>query len=176
LSEEGNSLGTFAASTSYQAELAEQYQVLSSMPRSQNRAPLKANTDLEETRPSPTVLLLSDDQALTDFIGRIVKRPWKLVRRGADKYGSREVFAQPSVRLVILDDQTVVENERGWLLAQIRRHFSGTSLLYVAASQSDGNEKRARINGAHYYASKPLSLERFGYVLRSFLWAQQIKR
>ena len=41
--------------------------------------------------------------------------------------------------------------------------------------QSDGNEKRARINGAHYYASKPLSLERFGYVLRSFLQLHILK-
>ncbi len=127
------------------------------------------NHELDENRLSPSVLLLSDDEALTDFISGIVKRPWRLVRHGADKYGNREVFTQPNVRLVILDDQTVVENERGWLLAQIRRHFSGTSLLYVAASQSDDNELRARINGAHYYASKPLSLERFGYVLQSFL-------
>lgn len=141
------------------------------MPRGQISARLKVKNCL-----SPTVLLLSDDQALTDAIGRIVERPWKLVRYGADKYASREVFTQPNVRLVILDDQTVVENERGWLLAQIRKHFSGTSLLYVAASQSDGNEKRARTSGAHYYASKPLALERFGYVLRSFLQAPQIKR
>ncbi|MGA9723786.1 MAG: response regulator [Candidatus Binatus sp.] len=139
------------------------------MPRGQNSDRLKVNRDLDVNRLSPTVLLLSDDQTLTDFIGRIVQRPWKLVRGVADNYGNREVFTQPNVRLVILDDQTVLEDERGWLLAQIRRHFSGTSLLYVAAIQSDGNEKRARINGAHYYASKPLSLERFGYVLRSFL-------
>ena len=144
------------------------------MPRGQNSARLKVNHDLEGNRLSPTVLLLSDDQALTDFLGRIVQRPWKLVRHGAGKYASREVFTHPNVRLVILDDQAVEETERGWLLAQIRRHFSGTSLLYIAASQSDGNEKRARINGAHYYASKPLSLERFGYVLRSFLQARQI--
>lgn len=139
------------------------------MPHRQNSARSKMNHELDENRLSPSVLLLSDDEALTDFISGIVKRPWRLVRHGADKYGNREVFTQPNVRLVILDDQTVVENERGWLLAQIRRHFSGTSLLYVAASQSDDNELRARINGAHYYASKPLSLERFGYVLQSFL-------
>ena len=83
---------------------------------------------------------------------------------------------QPNVRLVILDDQTVEENDRGWLLAQIRKHFSSGSLLYVAGSQSDGNEKRARINGAQYYVAKPLSLERFGYVLESFLQTQQFKR
>ena len=88
---------------------------------------------------------------------------------------SREVFAQPNVRLVVLDDQAVEENDRGWLLAQIRKHFSGNSLLYIAGSQSDANEKRARTNGAHYYISKPLSFERLRYVLQSFLQVQQVK-
>ncbi len=142
------------------------------MPRNQNSARLRENIDLKETRLAPTVLLLSDDEALANLVHGIVEQPWKLVRHGLDKYGSREVFTERNVRLVILDDQTVIEEERGWLLAQIRKHFSGTSLLYVAAMQSDGNEKRARTNGAHYYASKPLSLERFGYVLRSFLQHQ----
>ena len=122
------------------------------------------------------MLLLSDDEALATFVLGIVKRPWKLIHRGANKYGNREVFTQPNVRVVILDDQAVVDEERGWLLTQIRKHFSGTSLLYVAAVQSDCNEKRARTNGAHYYASKPLSLEQFGYVLRSFLRTHQVRK
>jgi len=145
------------------------------MPRSQNSARSNGKADLKENRLAPIVLLLSDDGALANLVSGIVEQPWKLVLYGADDYARREIFSHPNVRLVILDDQEVVENERGWLLAQIRRHFSGTSLLYVSATQSDGNEKRARINGAHYYASKPLSLERFGYVLRSFLQAQQVK-
>ncbi len=144
------------------------------MPRSQDSASLRVINGLQENRLSPTVLLLSDDEELWNFLLRIVKRPWKLVRHGADKYGSRDIFTQPNVRIVILDDQAVVENERGWLLTQLRKHFSGTSLLYVAAIQSDGNEKHARTNGAHYYVSKPLSLERFGYVLRSFLRVHEI--
>ena len=146
------------------------------MPRSQNGTRSKMNTDLAEMLVSPTVLLLSDDEALTDVVRRNVERPWSLVRHGTDKYVSREAFVQPNVRLVIFDDQAIEENDRGWMLAQIRKHFSAISLLYVAASQSDANEKRARTNGAHYYASKPLSLERFGYVVRSFLRAQQIKK
>jgi len=145
------------------------------MPRSQNSARSNGKADLKENRLAPIVLLLSDDGGLANLVSGIVEQPWKLVLYGADDYARREIFSHPNVRLVILDDQEVVENERGWLLAQIRRHFSGTSLLYVSATQSDGNEKRARINGAHYYASKPLSLERFGYVLRSFLQAQQVK-
>jgi len=130
---------------------------------------------LEKIRLSPTVLLFSDDEAVADLVLQIVKRPWKLVRQTADSYKSYEVFTQPNVRLVILDDQAVEESERARLLTQIRRHFSSTSLLYVAASQSEGNEKRARTNGAHYYVSKPLSLERFGRVLESFLQVQQAK-
>jgi DNA-binding response OmpR family regulator len=130
---------------------------------------------LEEMRLSPILLLLSDDESLADLVLRIVKRPWKLVRQGADRYMSNKAFRHPNVRLVILDDQAVEETDRNGLLAQIRKHFSGTSLLYVAGSQSDGNEKRARTNGAHYYVSKPLSLERFGHVLGSFLQTQQLK-
>jgi hypothetical protein len=172
LSKVGGSLGTLAAPLPLQGERPEQYQVFTSVPRTQNSAGLNVKTAPEEVLLAPAVLLLSRDEALANFVHGIVKRPWKLIRHGTDKHVSREVFVQPNVRLVILDDQALEENDRGWMLAQIRKHFSGVSLLYVAASQSDGNEKRARTNGAHYYASKPLSLERFGYVLRSFLQHQ----
>ncbi|MGA7871705.1 MAG: hemerythrin domain-containing protein [Candidatus Binatus sp.] len=131
------------------------------------------NTDLKDVRLAPSVLLLSDDEPLVDLVRGVVKRPWKLVRQGSDRYMTREALAQPNVRLAIVDDQAVDENDRERLLAQIRKHFSGVSLLYVAGSQSDGNEKRARANGAHYYVSRPLSPERFGQVLQSFLRAQQ---
>ena len=146
------------------------------MPRSQNSAQVEMNTIWKKlVFRQLCCSSLTTRRWRTSYVG-IVKRPWKLVRHGADKYVSREVFTQPNVRLVIFDDQAVEENDRGWLLAQIRKHFSGSSLLYVAGSQSDGNEKRARTNGAHYYVSKPLSLERFGYVLRSFLRTQQAER
>ena len=136
------------------------------------------NTDLKEVRLIPRALLLSDDEELVEFVRRVVKRPWRLVRQRADKFMTREVLAQPNLRLAILDDQAVDENDRGRLLTQIRKHFSGVPLLYVAASPNDGNEKRARANGAHYYVSKPLSFDRFGQVLESFLqrnrWANEL--
>ncbi len=132
------------------------------------------NSDLKEARLIPRALLLSDDEELVDFVRRIVKHPWRLVRQRADKFMTREVLAQPNLRLAILDDQAVDENDRGRLLTQIRRHFSGVPLLYVANIADDGNEKRARANGAHYYVSKPLSFDRFGQVLESFLRAQQM--
>lgn len=123
---------------------------------------------------APTLLLLSDDEALAEFVLGVVKPPWRLIHQGGG--GARMSdgsFAQPNVRLVILDDQAVEENDRTWLLSRIRRCLPGASLLYIARNQSETNEKRARANGAHYYASKPLSFERFGYVLQSFLRAEK---
>jgi DNA-binding response OmpR family regulator len=143
------------------------------MPLNLKRNRSTVNIDLKNVRLAPSALLLSDDQELVDLVRRVVRPPWKLVRHEADKFMTREVLAQPNVRLAILDDQAVEEDDRGRLLAQIRKHFSGISLIYVADSQSEAGEKRARANGAHYYVSKPLSLERFGQVLQSFLQAQQ---
>ncbi len=131
------------------------------------------NKDLKDLRLAPSLLLLSDDEALADLVRRVVNPPWKLVQRGAGGFMTREVFAQPNVRLAILDDQEVDESDRGRLLEQFRKLFSGVSLLYVAGNQSDGNEKRARTNGAQYYVCKPLSPERFGQVLESFLYTLQ---
>lgn len=143
---------------------------------------LRSETDAETERatlkgiPLPfTLLLLSDDQRLAELILGIVQPPWKLVRKDADGYLNRRMFAQPNVRLVILDDQAVQEGDRSHLLAQIRKHFAGHPLLYVAGSHSEVNEKRARTNGAHYYASKPLAQGQFGQVLQSFLRAQKFK-
>lgn len=123
---------------------------------------------------APTLLLLSDDEALAEFVLGVVKPPWRLIHQdGAGAPMSDGSFALPNVRIVILDDQAVEENDRGWLLTRIHKRIPDASLLYIARNQSDANEKRARSNGAHYYASKPLSFERFGYVLQSFLRAKK---
>jgi CheY-like chemotaxis protein len=149
---------------------------LSSMPQGGRDGVRREITpELERISLSPTLLLLSNDEALVQVLRGITKPPWKLVWQSVDGHMSPQVFAQPNVRLVVLDDQTIPESDRGWLLAQIRQHFSGNPMLYIAGSQSDANEKRARTNGAHYYISKPLSLERFRDVLESFLQVQQAK-
>jgi DNA-binding response OmpR family regulator len=130
---------------------------------------------LNEMRLAYTLLLLCDDEVLAKLVLEIVKRPWQVVRHRADRYLSHKIFTLPNLRLVILDDQAVEENDRSWLLERIRKHFSGTSLLYIAGSHSENNEKRARTNGAHYYFSKPLTHEPFGHVLQSFLQALHAK-
>jgi response regulator of citrate/malate metabolism len=130
---------------------------------------------LDQIRPSYTLLLLSDDEGLAKLVLEIVKRPWRVVRHRANRYLSHKTFALLNVRLVILDDQAVEENDRCWLLAQIRKHFSNAACLYVAGTHSENNERRSRTNGAHYYFSKPLAHERFEYVLQSFLEALRAK-
>jgi hypothetical protein len=108
-----------------------------------------------------------------DLVSGIVKDPWKLLHRAPEGYLSLRIFSEPNVRLVILDDQTVQESDRGWLLAQLRKDFSGCSLLYVANDHTEYNEKRARTNGIHYYTSKPIADGQFGKVLQSFLQTLQ---
>ncbi len=122
-----------------------------------------------------TLLLVSDDETLSNLITGIVEPPWKLVRKSADGCSDPRMFAQPNVRLVVFDDQAVQENDRSRLLAQIRKHFSAHPLLYIAGDHSEVNEKRARTSGAHYYASKPLAHKQFGLVLQSFLQTQKFK-
>jgi DNA-binding response OmpR family regulator len=132
------------------------------------------NSDrLEELRLPPILLLLSDDEALIELVCRIVKSPWTLTRESSSTETTHRLLTAPNVRLVILDDQTIEEQQRGRLLMQIRQDIPAASLLYVAGRQSDTNEKRARTNGAHYYVSKPVLPERFSYVLQSFLRAQE---
>lgn len=146
------------------------------MPGNQNGAGSAVKGDPKAMRRLPTLLLLSDDEALAGLVRGIVVRPWVLVQHSTQKYLRGDGLAQQNVRLVVLDDQAVEETDRGWMLAQIRKRHSGTPLLYVAASQSDANERRARTNGAHYYISKPVSADRFRQVLKSFLQAQRTDR
>lgn len=146
---------------------------LLSMPGNQNGARSVAKTDPKGIRRASTLLLLSDDEALAGLVRGIVMRPWVLAHYSAQTYLRRDSLPQQNVRLVILDDQAVEETDRGWMLAQIRKRFSGSPLLYVAANQSDANERRARTNGAHYYISKPVSVDQFRHVLKSFLQAQR---
>ncbi len=118
----------------------------------------------------PSLSLVSADDSLADLVARTIMPPWKISRHR--KWASKEVFRAPNVRLVVLDDEIVSESDRHSVLAQLRTYVPSASVLYVAGSHSNENEKRARSNGAHYYASKPISADHFGYVLRSFLSAR----
>jgi DNA-binding response OmpR family regulator len=116
----------------------------------------------------PTLLLLSGDEQIAKLVTTIANAAWRVAQH-LETHATHPIFAEPNVKLVILDDEAIEGPERGRLLTQIRRRMPSASLLYIAAGHDEQNEKRARTNGAHYYVSKPLSLDRFGLVLQSFM-------
>jgi DNA-binding NarL/FixJ family response regulator len=120
----------------------------------------------------PTLLLLSSDQAIIEMATEAAKAGWRLTAH-KETHALHDLFAEPRIGVVVLDDEAIEEAERGRLLAQIRRRLPTASLLYVAGNHDERNEKRARTGGAHYYVSKPLVKERFAHVLQSFLRLHQ---
>jgi len=114
------------------------------------------------------LLLISADKALVELLGRIAPAEWRVEHR-PDSSGTGDLLRQLDLRLVVLDDEAVAAEERGWLLTQVRRNRPGAALIYVAANHDGEVEKRARAGGANYYTSKPIHEERLADVVRSFM-------
>ncbi len=114
------------------------------------------------------VALLSDDDYLARIVGSAVEMPWRLERHSYAG-GMIDFLQLTDVRLVIVDDEAVNEGDRSLLLAQVRRNLDEATLLYVAASHSAQNERRARGNGAHYYTAKPIQSDDLASVLKAFM-------
>jgi len=114
------------------------------------------------------VALLSNDDDLAQIVRSAVKMPWRLEHHFYN--GAVTEFLQlPDVRLVVVDDESVNDGNRGWLLEQIRRNLDEATLLYVAGTHSVQNERRARANGAHYYTAKPIHGDELKSVLKGFM-------
>jgi DNA-binding NtrC family response regulator len=116
----------------------------------------------------PALLLLSADEQLRALVAATAADAWR-VEHLRDPARIADAVRLSDLRLVLLDDETVAEQERGWLLAQLRRHLPGAPLLYVAGHHDGLVEKRARAGGAHYYTSKPIHPDEFAGILKSFL-------
>jgi ActR/RegA family two-component response regulator len=114
------------------------------------------------------VALLSNDDDLAYIVHSAVEVPWRLERL---RYNGEvlEFLHVADVRLVIVDDEAVGEDDRGWLLGQVRRNFDEATLLYVAGIHSVANERRARGNGATYYTAKPVQNDELKGVLKGFM-------
>jgi DNA-binding response OmpR family regulator len=114
------------------------------------------------------VALLSNDDDLAYIVRSAVEMPWRLEHHFYSA-GVSAFLHLAAVRLVVVDDESVGEGDRGWLLRQIRRNLDEATLLYVAGSHSAENERRARGNGAHYYTAKPVQSAELKGVLRGFM-------
>jgi DNA-binding response OmpR family regulator len=116
----------------------------------------------------PIVALLSNDDDLAHIVNSATEMPWRLERY----FYTGEVLGfmrLAGVRLVIVDDESVSESDRGWLLGQVHHNMRDATLLYVAGSHSIENERRARSNGANYYTAKPIQAGELTNVLKGFM-------
>ena len=119
-------------------------------------------------RSGPTILMFSSDASLMSLAERVAAYGWKL-ERCDDILNARGWLSRPQLALVILDDEGIEEQLRGWLLTRIQAYAPQAPLIYVAGDHSDSREKRARAYAASYYTSKPVDAESFSRVLGSFV-------
>jgi DNA-binding NtrC family response regulator len=116
------------------------------------------------------MVVFSSDRDILELVEKALPASWHLERVQKTAVG-REILSRPNIQLVIVDDESVPEDSKGWLLDHIRRFAPRALLIYVAASHSPDEEKRARAYAAQYYTAKPLDPDRTLRVLQSFLHA-----
>ena len=77
----------------------------------------------------------------------------------------RNLIPNGDCRVVVLDDEKLVEADRGWLLNKIQNWMPQAFIIYVASQHSADVERLARSRGAGYYLSKPIDIERLTHVI-----------
>jgi hypothetical protein len=117
---------------------------------------------------SPTIAVFSSDPSVVSLVNEVCPRGWR-IESCQDPESGRDMLSRPNIRMVLVDDEEIQEQLRGWLLDRVRRFAPQALLFYVAAMHSEADEKRARSYQAHYYTSKPLDTGRTLRVLQSFL-------
>lgn len=116
----------------------------------------------------PTAIVFTADEGISGLAEQAVPSGWK-IELCRDAGVGREVLSHPNVRLVIVDDESIQEETRGWLLDRIRRFVPRALLIYIAGAHSPDDEKRARGYAAQYYTAKPVDMDRILRVLQSFV-------
>jgi DNA-binding NtrC family response regulator len=112
----------------------------------------------------PTILALSDDHDLVELLLKNCSQPWK-VKVAVDVNSYRNLIPNGDCRVVVLDDEKLVEADRGWLLNKIQNWMPQAFIIYVASQHSADVERLARSRGAGYYLSKPIDIERLTHVI-----------
>jgi DNA-binding NtrC family response regulator len=112
----------------------------------------------------PTILALSDDRSLVELLLKTCSRPWKV--KVTDDFNSYlNLVPDGECRVVLVDDEKLLEADRGWLLNKIQNWMPQAFVVYIASKHSPDVERLARSRGAGYYLSKPLDTERLTHLL-----------
>jgi DNA-binding NtrC family response regulator len=123
------------------------------------------------SRPArPAIVVFSSDQQLVAMAAEAAGRDW-VVRHSPDVGQAHEVMSRLKVRLVVMDDEKINPEMRGWLLEQIRKHAASALVIYIAAEHDLDGERRARSHPVQFYTARPLDADRVRRVLESFVRA-----
>jgi DNA-binding NtrC family response regulator len=112
----------------------------------------------------PTILALSEDRELLELLLKTCNRPWK-VKVAADFTSYFNLIPNGDCRVVVVDDEKVLDADRGWLLNKIQNWMPQAFIIYVASQHTPEIERVARSRGAGYYLSKPVDTERLTHLL-----------
>ncbi len=87
----------------------------------------------------PTILALSDDRNLIELLLKTCTRPWKV--KVTDDFNSYLMVPDGECRVVLVDDEKLLDADRGWLLNKIQKRipqaFVFTSLQSITQTWRD---------------------------------------
>jgi DNA-binding NtrC family response regulator len=118
----------------------------------------------------PAIVVFSSDHELVAMAAEVAGKNW-VVRHSSDPAQAREVMSRLKVRLVVIDDEKIDAEVRGWLLEQIRKHAASALVIYIAAEHDLDGERRARTHPVQFYTARPLDADLVRRVLESFVRA-----
>jgi len=115
--------------------------------------------------------VISDgDKSLSSIAEQAGASVWS-IQSCRDAVKARDRLFESTPHLILLDDEAVRPDDRGWLLERIRQQAPRTFVIYVAANHDADTERRARSHGVHYYMSKPVDPNRIIQVSQAFIKA-----
>jgi DNA-binding response OmpR family regulator len=127
-------------------------------------------TNAAQTAIPAVVVVCGTDKTLCALATEAGTANWN-VESCPDAVSVRTRLSEAAPQLIVIDDEAVTTDDRGWLLERIRRLAPRAYVIYVAARHDAETEKRARSHGVHYYMSKPIDPHRFTEVSQAFMRA-----
>jgi DNA-binding NtrC family response regulator len=121
------------------------------------------NTSHRQKR-HPSILALSADRELVELLLKTCNGPWKVKVTG-DFTSYFSLIPNGDCKVVVVDDEKVLETDRGWLLNKIQNWMPQAFIVYIASHHTPEVERVARSRGAGYYLSKPVDTARLEHLL-----------
>ena len=120
------------------------------------------------------LVIASENDGLATLVTEAGNQRWR-VEACPDARSGREALSRLNLKLILINDEVVSKDERGWFLEQVRSRTGDAPVVYVASEHSVETERLARGHGVLYYTSKPVERERLAHVLRAIMRPQHFQ-